>query len=167
MNIIKKYFLEIAAVLVIVGLLGWGTVQTLRLQTAKIETVLMKLAFEQYKVDQQAEMQRERQRELEQREIERHESEKREQQFMADRDSAIAERDGVHSELARVRQAASRSTTGNCTTAAYTIRVLTELLEESDRLAGVYAQYADTTRNHLLTCNGFYNARVSADAKLH
>ena len=106
-------------------------------------------------------MQRERQREFEQREIERNESEKREQQILADLDSANAKYDGVRSELARVRQAASRSATGNCTAAAHTIRVLTELLEESDRLAGVYAQYADTTRNRLLTCNGFYNARVN------
>ncbi|CAK7062069.1 MAG: hypothetical protein BACD_02918 [Bacteroides rodentium] len=160
MDIIKKYLPEIGAVLVIVALIIWGTVQTLRLEASRNETARVTLSFEQYKLDQQAEMQRERQRELEQREIERNESKKREQQIMADRDSAIAERDGVRSELARVRQAASRSATGNCTAAAHTIGVLTELLEESDRLAGVYAQYADTTRNRLLTCNGFYQARM-------
>ncbi|RUS68252.1 hypothetical protein CUZ56_00740 [Saezia sanguinis] len=161
MSVIKKYLPEIGAVLAIVALLLWGTVQTFRLEAARHETVMVTLEFESYKVAQMQAMLLERQRELEQREIERNESEKREQQIMDDRDSAIAERDGVRSELARVRQAASRSATGNCTAAAHTIRVLTELLEESDRLAGVYAQYADTTRNRLLTCNGFYNARAN------
>ena len=160
MEVIKKYAWELGCVGIIAALLLCAAVQYFQLETAHNEMTRVTLAFEQYKVSQQAEMQRERQRELEQREIERNESEKREQQIMADRDSAIAERDGVRSELARVRQAASRSATGNCTAAAHTIRVLTELLEESDRLAGVYAQYADTTRNRLLTCNGFYNARM-------
>ena len=103
MDIIKKYPPEIGAVLAIVGLLGWVAVLYLRLEVAHNETAGITLAFEQYKLDQQAEMQRERQRELEQREIERNESEKREQQIMADRDNAIAECDGVRSELARVR----------------------------------------------------------------
>lgn len=54
MSVIKKYFPEIAAVLVIVGLIGWGTVQTLRLQAARNDTARVTLEFEQYKVSQQA-----------------------------------------------------------------------------------------------------------------
>lgn len=46
--------------------------------------------------------------------------------------------------------------TDGCKAAINTIRVLTELLEETDRLAGVYAQYADQNKNALLSCNGFY-----------
>jgi type II secretory pathway pseudopilin PulG len=160
MNFIKKYLPELAVVLAMVGLLLWAAVQTWRLEAAHNQTDRVTLAFEQYKLQQQAQMQQERQRELELKEVERYENEQRLQQIMVERDGAVAERDGVRAELARVRQAAGGSAAGNCTAAAHTIRVLTELLEESDRLAGVYAQYADTTRNHLLTCNGFYNARL-------
>ena len=110
------------------ALIIWGSVQTFRLEAARHETVMVTLEFESYKVAQMQAMLLERQRELEQREIERNESEKREQQIMADLDIANAKYDGVRSELARVRQAASRSATGNCTVAAHTIRVLTELL---------------------------------------
>jgi len=55
---IKKYLPEISAVLTIIALLGWGTVQTFRLEAARNEIARVTVAFEQYKLDQQADVQR-------------------------------------------------------------------------------------------------------------
>lgn len=57
-EIVKKYLPEVSAVLAIVALLGWGTVQTFRLEAARNETARVTLEFEQYKLDQRADIQR-------------------------------------------------------------------------------------------------------------
>lgn len=57
-EIVKKYLPELSAVLAIVTLLGWGTVQTFRLEAARNEIARVTVAFEQYKLDQQADVQR-------------------------------------------------------------------------------------------------------------
>lgn len=76
----------------------------------------------------------------------------------ARRDAAGArsERDGLRADLDRYRAAArAAADTGNAAagpTASDAIGVLADLLEESDRLAGIYAQAADLAHAAGITC---------------
>lgn len=69
---------------------------------------------------------------------------------------ALRERDGLRADLDRYR-AAARAAAGSCAAtagpaASDAIGVLADLLEESDRLAGIYAQAADLAHAAGITC---------------
>ena len=85
----------------------------------------------------------------------------------ARRDAAGArrERDGLRADLDRYRAAArAAADTGNAAagpTASDAIGVLADLLEESDRLAGIYAQAADLAHAAGITCERAADALIA------
>ena len=163
MDIIKKYLPEIGAVLVIVGLIIWGSVQTLRLEASRNETQKAILEHEQYKVQQQAEVYRLNMQHQEEMENVRTQANSETVQKVEDerRAGVVALNDSnrvYQREIARLRQTCNPTPASGSNDASDPIGVLAHVLTRSDAGAGIYARTADERGIALKACNAAYDA---------
>lgn len=158
MNIIKKYLPEIGAVLVTVGLIIWGTIQTLRLQSSMNDTVRVTLAFEQYKVDQQAKMQQEQQRRIEAIEEVKNEANRHIQRIQIGADGARASVGILQQQLAHLRASNNTAAAAECKTENERVTVLTIVSDECAEKYSEVARIAEESRARGLACEAAYDA---------
>lgn len=163
MDIIKKYLPEIGAVLAIVALIIWGTVQTLKLEASRNETQKAILEHEQYKIAQQVEIYRLNMQHQEELENVRTQANSEAVQKVEDerRAGVVALNDSnrlYQREITRLRQACNSTTTTGSNDASDPIGVLANLLTRSDAGAGIYARTADERGIALRACNAAYEA---------
>ena len=153
----KQYLTEILIVVCVILLLTCGFFYHGR-EKARNETEAARLEFAQYVVDQKEQHLKDIETIKVSYDKELQNEKQRAENIIVERDNVLTERDGLLTETARLRAYRNSATSDGCKAAINTIRVLTELLEEADRLAGVYAGNADENRNALLTCNRVYEA---------
>lgn len=162
MDIIKKYLPEIGAVLAIVGLIIWGTVQTLRLEASRNETTRVMLEFEQYKVDQTAMLLQEQQRltaiinEVE------HSQDETIETLQRTIVTLNANSSRVQNDRASTDAYIYSRTPDNCQAAVNAYHMYADMFTEAAGFAGEVAPYADKSHIAGIVCERSYNSIIEA-----
>jgi len=160
MDIIKKYLPEIGAVLVIVGLIIWGTVQTLRLEASRNETQKAILEHEQYKADQTAMLLHEQQRLTAIINEVGHEKDAEIEALQQHNAAVTANNSRLQNDRARTDAYIYSRTADNCQAAVAAYHVYADMFTEAAGFAGEVAPYADQSHIAGIVCERSYNSII-------